>query len=259
MTTLITLTTADTDTGPFSLYSNIDAYTVPFVTGVSRAALMAGYSTTLVPDGAIIVRVKSEGKCLNYTDISLVYPSPTTTTTTTPAPPVACNGVALPGGAGVTEVSVALDPAGGVVIFQVGGQGVPDKFEIIHNGVKKSTSSMSAGDTNSGPFDNVYGDPTVPPDAASVNGIPQFIGTNKGTVPTRKAEFDAANPGLGYIDLIDPVPPPTIHYQQLIWWKYTNVDYASGTFAILRMTGPSGTAWDTQRLCPTTSTTTTTP
>ena len=34
MNIIITLTTAGADTGPFNLYSDIDGYLVPFVTGV---------------------------------------------------------------------------------------------------------------------------------------------------------------------------------------------------------------------------------
>jgi hypothetical protein len=79
-TALITLTTAGADTGPFDLYSDIDGYSVPFETGVSKASLVAGYTSTLIPDGATIVRVKSDNVlCTNYIDLYLV---PTTTTTT---------------------------------------------------------------------------------------------------------------------------------------------------------------------------------
>jgi hypothetical protein len=78
----ITLTTAGTDTGPFSLFSNVDGYTTAFVTGVSKSALVAGYTTSLAPVGTTIVRVKSTGLCSNYIDITLTFP-PTTTTTTT--------------------------------------------------------------------------------------------------------------------------------------------------------------------------------
>lgn len=83
MNILITLTTAGTDTGPFSLFSNVDGYTTAFVTGVSKAALLAGYTTSLAPVGTTIVRVKSTGLCTNYIDITLVFPTTTTTTTTT--------------------------------------------------------------------------------------------------------------------------------------------------------------------------------
>ena len=82
MTVLITLTTAGSSTGPFSLYSNVDSYSTPFVTGVSRSSLLAGYTSTVVPNGTTIVRVMSTGTCTNYTDISVV-PCTTTTTTST--------------------------------------------------------------------------------------------------------------------------------------------------------------------------------
>lgn len=84
MTILITLTTAGSSTGPFSLYSNVDSYSVPFETGVSKSSLLAGYTSTLVPASTTIVRVMSTGTCTNYTDISIV---PCTTTTTTTVPP----------------------------------------------------------------------------------------------------------------------------------------------------------------------------
>jgi hypothetical protein len=82
MTVLITLTTAGSSTGPFSLYSNVDSYSVPFETGVSKSSLLAGYTSVLVPNGTTIVRVMSTGTCTNYTDIPVV-PCPTTTTTST--------------------------------------------------------------------------------------------------------------------------------------------------------------------------------
>lgn len=51
MTVLITLTLAGSDTGPFDLYSNADGYTTAFETGISRAALIAGYTSNLAPIG----------------------------------------------------------------------------------------------------------------------------------------------------------------------------------------------------------------
>jgi hypothetical protein len=56
MTIFITLSLAGTETGPFDLYSNVDGFTTPFDTGVSRAALLAGYETTAL-DGTITVRL----------------------------------------------------------------------------------------------------------------------------------------------------------------------------------------------------------
>jgi hypothetical protein len=79
---IITLTTAGTNTGPFNLFSDVDSYVTPFESNVPRASLIAGYTTNLIPDAATIVRVKSNGACTNYID--LTYPgTPTTTTTTT--------------------------------------------------------------------------------------------------------------------------------------------------------------------------------
>lgn len=87
MTITITLTTAGTDTGPFSLFSNVDGYTTAFVTGVSKAALVAGYSTSLAPAGTTTVRVKSNSLCTNYIDIVLTgFITSTTSTTTTTCP-----------------------------------------------------------------------------------------------------------------------------------------------------------------------------
>jgi hypothetical protein len=82
MTVLVTLTLAGTDVGPFNLYSNVDGYTTPLVTGVSRAALLAGYSLTGVPDAASVIRAQSTGTCTNYLDMYLTGGTTTTTSST---------------------------------------------------------------------------------------------------------------------------------------------------------------------------------
>jgi hypothetical protein len=82
MTVFITLYTAGTDSGPFNLYSNIDGYTSAFESGVSKASLVAGYSSALVPDFTTTIKVLSTGTCTNYIYI-LVEEITTTTTTTT--------------------------------------------------------------------------------------------------------------------------------------------------------------------------------
>lgn len=83
MTVLITLTTAGSSTGPFSLYSDANSYSTPFETGVAKASLLAGYTSTLVPNGTTIIRVMSTGTCTNYTDLPIVGCTTTTTTTST--------------------------------------------------------------------------------------------------------------------------------------------------------------------------------
>jgi hypothetical protein len=84
MTVLITLTTAGSNSGPFNLYSNLDGYTSAFATGISKSTLLAGYSSSAVPDFTTTIRLVSTGVCTNYIDI--VLNAPTTTTTTTVAP-----------------------------------------------------------------------------------------------------------------------------------------------------------------------------
>lgn len=76
MTITITLIAAGIDTGPFSLFSDIDGFTTAFETGVSRTALLAGYTTSLAPVGTTIVRVQSDGLCTNFVDIALTIPPP---------------------------------------------------------------------------------------------------------------------------------------------------------------------------------------
>ena len=93
MTVLITLTVAGADSGPFNLYSNTDGFVSAFETGVSKASLLAGYASALVPDYTTIVRVKSDGVCVNYVDILL---ESTTTTTTTVIGPTTTTTTSIP-------------------------------------------------------------------------------------------------------------------------------------------------------------------
>lgn len=83
----ITLTTAGAGTGPFNIYSNVDQFTTPFETNITKSSLVAGYTSTSVPDAATTIRVKSTGTTCagSYTDLTITgeSPSPTTTTTTT--------------------------------------------------------------------------------------------------------------------------------------------------------------------------------
>lgn len=88
MIVTITLTTAGSDTGPFNLYSDVDGFVSAFETGVSKAALLAGYTSSLVPNGTTTVRVMSNSVlCTNYIDIIIGGECSTTTTTTTVVPP----------------------------------------------------------------------------------------------------------------------------------------------------------------------------
>jgi hypothetical protein len=74
-TVIITLAAAGTDTGPFNLFSDIDSYTSAFATGIAKSALLAGYTSSLVPDAATIIRVKSNNaNCTNYVDMTITIP-----------------------------------------------------------------------------------------------------------------------------------------------------------------------------------------
>lgn len=70
MTGVITILSAGTGTGPFYIYSNVDGFTVPFLSNISKDALLAGYPTDIIPEGATIIRVRSlNDNCNNYVDI----------------------------------------------------------------------------------------------------------------------------------------------------------------------------------------------
>lgn len=338
MTALITLTVAGIETGPFDLYSNLNGFSSPFAVNISKSSLQSGYTTSSVPDYTSIVRVKSKGICVNYTDIVLApyvptttssttstptttttsststttssttvaptttttstsggptttttstsgvgttttsttvapttttsttaapttttsttvapttttttIPPTTTTTSTTAAPEVPCNETVESGGMGITERYVTLLPAGGLIVFALNAYGVPDKLEIIHNGVKKATTGMA--NPNEGPFDDIYGSPTIPTQPQTLP-ISQFIGDDKTEpIPNRQATFNSET-GSSLT-----IPPG---FQQLVWWEYTPADYTVNSLAIIRVTGTEGTIWDLQRVCEIPGSTTTT-
>ena len=146
MTVYLILTSAGLDTGPFDLYSDLDGFVTPFETGVLKATLILGYSTT-VPDYATIVRVKSTNDCVNYVDINLQYPitSTTTTTTTTASPTTTttttafvCVPVVYPlTGKAYPDISyVNLGDTIGTVYFDFNAYSIPDKFEVWFDGIK---------------------------------------------------------------------------------------------------------------------------
>lgn len=106
MTVTITLTTAGYSTGPFNLYSDATLYSTPFETGVSKASLVAGYTSSAVPDGTTIVRVQSVGTCNTQVDLTIAS-EPTTTTTST--------STTLPGTFNVTIYGKKSGTGGGTV------------------------------------------------------------------------------------------------------------------------------------------------
>jgi hypothetical protein len=118
MTALITLTTAGADTGPFDIYSDADAFVTAFETGISKVAITAGYTSTVVPIGTTVVRVMSNnGLCSNYIDITATI---TTTTTTTIAPTTTTTSTLAP----TTTTTTTLAPE--VIILAYSGIDGPD-------------------------------------------------------------------------------------------------------------------------------------
>lgn len=87
MTVLITLSIAGTDSGPYDLYSSPNGVTFTlFATGIAKSALLAGYTSYVVPDGSTVIRVMSTGVCTNYIDLTITGGTTTTTSSTTAAP-----------------------------------------------------------------------------------------------------------------------------------------------------------------------------
>lgn len=74
MTVFIQATVAGSDIGPFNLYSDVTVppYSGAFETGISKAALEAGFISYSVPPGTTSIKVKSVGKaCTNEQIISI--------------------------------------------------------------------------------------------------------------------------------------------------------------------------------------------
>ncbi|MGZ9736538.1 Ig-like domain-containing protein [Flavobacterium sp. GNP002] len=235
------ITVDNEDSGDINVLANDEAIVSPIVTIVTppvngTAIVNLNNTITYTHNGTetltdTIVYQVSNGTCSSTAIINItINPKET-------LPTIPCSASASSGGEGVTEYTIALEnPAGGIVIMDFNAQGVVDKLEIIHNGVKKATSGMTT--PNSGPFDDLYGNPTVPTGAQAA-ATDQFIGTSKGAIPTREAVFLAET---GITDV-------TRTKQQLIWFVYTAADYKVATSVIVRVTGIQGTAWDLIRLC----------
>lgn len=253
MTILLTLEIEGGNLGPFNLYSNTDGYTNPFATNITKAALEAGYTSTSVPPNTTTVQVKSVGNCSNSIDIvlqNIIVP---------------CNGTSDSGGFGLKDLSVDLDPAGGVITFLFDPQGAADKMEFYHglpqdDGINKvaTTSQSAPGEFggNYGPFDDEYGTPPAPiifPNNPTTD-VDQFIGTFKDPVPTRQSQYTS--------DTGCTIPSMTIGgitYDQIVWWKYDAADYLANPVVTIRITGSGdNTLWNLVRICNVCATTTTT-
>lgn len=139
MNILITLTSAGSDTGPFNLYSNVDNYTTCFDSNISKAILIAGYTTTLAPTGTTTVRVASLGTCSNYVDIAVVVP--TTTTTSTLAPTTTTTTTVAPG---TTTTTTTGDP-GTTTTTTTGDPGTTTTTTTADPGTTTTTTTEAPG------------------------------------------------------------------------------------------------------------------
>lgn len=116
MTLLITLTVADIDTGPFNLYSNIDDYVNPFAELIEKSDLLAGYTSTVVPDGTTNIKVQSINElCSNFILLTVNTTTSTTTSTSSTTSTTSTTTTSVP-------LVVGQDYQGGV-IFYVDGSG----------------------------------------------------------------------------------------------------------------------------------------
>jgi hypothetical protein len=158
ITVSITLTLAGVDTGPtFDLYSNVDSYAVAFETGISKAALEAGYISTIVPDGTTTIRVYSGGTCQTHVDLYVITTtttststssttttttsSSTTTTTTTEAPTTTTTTTAEP-----IHYNYAFEitPSGDATMYLNNRPGVPN-FSTSYNLDLVNTTTYNLG------------------------------------------------------------------------------------------------------------------
>ena len=85
---LITLTSVGSSNGnTFNLFSDVDNYATPFESNVLKSALLTGYTSYVVPDNTLKIKVQSVlGGCgLQPLDgITIAAPTPTPTSTVTP-------------------------------------------------------------------------------------------------------------------------------------------------------------------------------
>jgi hypothetical protein len=174
MRVLITLTTAGSDSGPlFDLYSNSTGPWIKFEDNVPKSALLAGYTSDLVPNGTTSIRVQSEGVCVNYIDIIISTPP----TTTQPPIPVT---ITRDGACGFSQISTNYNitgPVGTVLeitttwsgsITRSGGAQFPTKANLSAPGGSDGTQCYSDFNPHSFSF-NIVGTYTITGSGNQVN------------------------------------------------------------------------------------------
>jgi hypothetical protein len=70
MNILVKVTTAETDAGPFMVYSNLNNYQAPAYGPFTKVQLLAGVTISL-PDSTTSIKVRNNGKCTNSVIVNL--------------------------------------------------------------------------------------------------------------------------------------------------------------------------------------------
>jgi hypothetical protein len=70
MNIFVKLNTAQTDAGPFMVYSDLNGYAAPAYGPYTKAQLTTGVNIT-VPDATTSVRIRNNGKCTNSIIVNL--------------------------------------------------------------------------------------------------------------------------------------------------------------------------------------------
>ena len=180
----ITLNSIVGTPGPFNLYSNTDNYTTAFETGVSASGNII--TSTNVPDGTTIIKIKSTGVICTYeitksivglptvTPTTIPTSTPTPTNTNTPTPTVTCvncststvtSGTTNSGFLLQTHCLDLSSASNGATIF-IGYQAYSrlNRFYVFENGLTTvsgtNTGWIGTDNTYSNPPYNSPGSPT---------------------------------------------------------------------------------------------------
>lgn len=145
---------------------------------------------------------------------------------------------------------INLSYLGGVLLIRFENSSVPAKLEIIHNGVKKSTTSMSLLN-NSGPFDGYWNIFTgnVPP-LSYTNYHDQYVSNGKPSslyyLPSRKDQL-LAETGIVQSEIFS---------EQYVWWSYTANDFTTSNTATIKVTPTNNvkSGWSFDVICTSTPT-----
>lgn len=153
--------------------------------------------------------------------------------------------------------NISLSYLGGVLLidfFQDTNLFIPPaKLEIIHDGNKKATTSMTASN-NSGPFDDYWNIFTGHvPSSSYTYDHDQYILNLKGQGPTyipTRANYLLSETGINQ----SVQGPPNAH--QLVWWSYTADDFTASSTATIKVTPTNNlkSGWSFSVICTSTPT-----